>query len=120
MAEMVARYRSHNMLGQSTAFSPQPLDIRTITVSTLQMSKLRFGGKAQAFATNLMTGKNQSPIWVLLTLLDATTCCCLPWLLKDPGGEPSPRTQTWGWLYCGLSVSLLVLKPFLKSPPRGL
>lgn len=74
----------------------QPLDIRTITVSTLQMSKLRFRGKAQAFATNLMTGKNQSPIWVLLTLLDATTCCCLPWLLKDPGGEPSPRTQTWG------------------------
>lgn len=72
MAEMVARYRSHNMLGQSTASSPQPLDIRTITVSTLQMSKLRLGGKAQAFATHLMAG--MSPVWVLLCWMPVAAC----------------------------------------------
>lgn len=49
-----------------TAPFPQPLDIRTTAVSTSQMSKLRFGGKAQALATNLMTSKNQSPVKVSL------------------------------------------------------
>lgn len=48
LSEMVAWVESPEwVLSQGSVASPQPLNICTITVSTSQMSKLRFGGKCR-------------------------------------------------------------------------